>query len=316
MSLKFRLTLTAIAAVAAMGYFAQQRLGTSDATAREEAATGAPKALPTDSPPTEDQRPDVASAASDFQSPRDLSNEIFEPGTEQTATPTLMALLESSRDLAEGLRLARETFGVDDPGYASAYTQLAGACETASEKQRLADAAPVPANAGTDWAVKALIERCNSFLTDRGVPPTSPDSNLTQELVAAWVDGDPDLVAQKAIDNLATATDTMTLMTAIEVLISSQKLPQQEIFGSQLRLSEQSLQEVAWNASTLRECDSSRQCGPNSFPVLAFCVHNGCAEGRSLIESIREASSAREYQAVIQLYRWLALQQRRANRVG
>lgn len=110
------------------------------------------------------------------------------------------------------------------------------------------------------------------------------------------------------IDALAAIRSAQTaeeLLSAWLDAYASRALPQHEIFPDGRRLLPSEAEMLMRAALDVRECERLAACGPGSLITLRVCALHGCTPGSDLRMAYHEALAPRDFEALIEIHRWL-----------
>lgn len=236
---------------------------------------------------------------------------LVQPSTVASAAadPVIKAwqALNSSADTLDALDEARTLLGNSSPDYASIVAQLSAACSRASEAALRYQMDTPPK--GVAWAMALLDGKCaNLKLTKELVPKPAGAGPMLKHL-----QGDAAGALSDAWDNLSQSTSALQLAESIELLGLAGSLPEEAIFGQGSNLSGTDRETIVRAAAQLIECRFSRQCGPGTVSVAAYCVTQGCSQTAALDDAMRDAMSQRNWEATQRMVNWV-LSQRSSHR--
>lgn len=286
------LTLIASVSVAGLHYFHGSRMSDRGITNPSVA-----EAVPASNSSIESRRP--VDDPGESTSTRD-GRQIVAATT--TVQDPFAALLFDSSDAGEALSRIALTFGDDSPQYAQARREFESACGGDPDPYATSEAGHV--DVLRQWAVVALLDRCQSYARESAPPKAlaiSPGSIERREGRAAAL-----AFAKSA---LHTEQDRWKLAEASTYLLEHGELDLPAIFGvSALGQADQFSALV--HASTLVQCETASGCGAGSLPTLSYCRVQGCAAGSTYADALRQTQSARQFAATMSAYRWMSAQRR------
>jgi hypothetical protein len=219
---------------------------------------------------------------------------------ENIETILLKDLLVSD-DLGSALTRASLTLGNKDVQLISIYMQIRNACEMLKSDAQISAVIEMK-DQRKEKAQKELSNRCKTF--DERKLEIAKETGL--DLINTSLKKGNDVAAQEALNNIKSYKNAAEDILAGEILMSTNKFPVNEVFGTTLNPTYQELSDAWKFAAMQRECNTFSACGRSSFSTLSYCAQYGCNTGATFDSALRETLSQRQYQMISSINAWYA----------